>query len=123
MATQILMPALSPTMTEGKLARWLKNVGDDVRPYLLVQYAFRSSVFGSVDDAAYSRIKGYYVVNLRAGARFGKRYEAAIWVNNAFDKSYLNTLGSASIPGAGAWGTTGQLGTPRTWGVTLRADF
>ena len=31
MATQILMPALSPTMTEGKLARWLKNVGDDVK--------------------------------------------------------------------------------------------
>src|SRR3984957_2413174 len=31
MATQILMPALSPTMTEGKLSRWLKGVGDDVR--------------------------------------------------------------------------------------------
>ncbi len=31
MATQILMPALSPTMTEGKLARWLKQVGDEVR--------------------------------------------------------------------------------------------
>ena len=31
MTTQILMPALSPTMTEGKLARWLKKVGDDVR--------------------------------------------------------------------------------------------
>jgi len=30
-ATQILMPALSPTMTEGKLARWLKNVGDDIK--------------------------------------------------------------------------------------------
>ena len=29
--TEVLMPALSPTMTEGKLARWLKNVGDDVR--------------------------------------------------------------------------------------------
>ncbi|WP_305790499.1 biotin/lipoyl-containing protein, partial [Acidisphaera rubrifaciens] len=28
--TQILMPALSPTMTEGKLARWLKKVGEDV---------------------------------------------------------------------------------------------
>ena len=25
------MPALSPTMTEGKLARWLKKIGDDVR--------------------------------------------------------------------------------------------
>ena len=31
MATEILMPALSPTMTEGKLSRWLKKVGDDVR--------------------------------------------------------------------------------------------
>jgi pyruvate dehydrogenase E1 component beta subunit len=31
MATQVLMPALSPTMTEGKLARWLKKVGEDVR--------------------------------------------------------------------------------------------
>ena len=31
MSTQILMPALSPTMTEGKLARWLKKVGEDVK--------------------------------------------------------------------------------------------
>jgi len=31
MSTQILMPALSPTMTEGKLSRWLKHVGDLVR--------------------------------------------------------------------------------------------
>ncbi|NVN12675.1 biotin/lipoyl-containing protein, partial [Nguyenibacter vanlangensis] len=30
MTTQILMPALSPTMTEGKLARWLKNSGDPI---------------------------------------------------------------------------------------------
>ena len=28
----ILMPALSPTMEEGKLAKWLKNVGDMVKP-------------------------------------------------------------------------------------------
>ena len=30
MSTQVLMPALSPTMTEGKLSRWLKKVGDAV---------------------------------------------------------------------------------------------
>ncbi|OUJ16748.1 pyruvate dehydrogenase complex E1 component subunit beta [Acetobacter sp. DsW_063] len=30
MATDILMPALSPTMTEGKIARWLKKEGDKV---------------------------------------------------------------------------------------------
>jgi pyruvate dehydrogenase E1 component beta subunit len=31
MATQILMPALSPTMTEGKLSRWLKKVGEEIK--------------------------------------------------------------------------------------------
>ncbi|MBK9585030.1 MAG: pyruvate dehydrogenase complex E1 component subunit beta [Alphaproteobacteria bacterium] len=32
MPIQILMPALSPTMTEGNLARWLKAEGDRVEP-------------------------------------------------------------------------------------------
>ena len=31
MATQVLMPALSPTMTEGKLAKWLKKEGEAVK--------------------------------------------------------------------------------------------
>ena len=31
MPTNILMPALSPTMEEGKLAKWLKKEGDKVK--------------------------------------------------------------------------------------------
>jgi pyruvate dehydrogenase E1 component beta subunit len=31
MSVNVLMPALSPTMTEGKIARWLKNEGDEVK--------------------------------------------------------------------------------------------
>src|SRR5271170_576412 len=31
MTTEVLMPALSPTMTEGKIARWLKSEGEPVR--------------------------------------------------------------------------------------------
>jgi pyruvate dehydrogenase E2 component (dihydrolipoamide acetyltransferase) len=31
MPTNVLMPALSPTMTEGKIARWLKKEGDTVK--------------------------------------------------------------------------------------------
>jgi pyruvate/2-oxoglutarate dehydrogenase complex dihydrolipoamide acyltransferase (E2) component len=31
MATQVLMPALSPTMEEGTLAKWLVKVGDKVK--------------------------------------------------------------------------------------------
>src|SRR5438045_9389947 len=30
MATQVVMPKLSPTMEEGQLARWLKKEGDKV---------------------------------------------------------------------------------------------
>ncbi len=30
MSIQILMPALSPTMTEGKLAKWLVKEGDKI---------------------------------------------------------------------------------------------
>jgi pyruvate dehydrogenase E1 component beta subunit len=30
MASEVLMPALSPTMTEGKIARWVKSEGDEV---------------------------------------------------------------------------------------------
>ena len=32
MPVEILMPALSPTMTEGNLARWLKREGESVSP-------------------------------------------------------------------------------------------
>ncbi|MCW5723284.1 MAG: biotin/lipoyl-binding protein, partial [Devosia sp.] len=31
MPVNVLMPALSPTMTEGKLAKWLKKEGDPVK--------------------------------------------------------------------------------------------
>ncbi|MCW6506705.1 pyruvate dehydrogenase complex E1 component subunit beta [Lichenifustis flavocetrariae] len=31
MATNVLMPALSPTMEQGKLAKWMKKVGDPVK--------------------------------------------------------------------------------------------
>jgi len=31
MPIQVLMPALSPTMTEGTLAKWLKSEGDDIK--------------------------------------------------------------------------------------------
>src|SRR5205809_6612450 len=31
MASEVLMPARSPTMTEGKIARWVKSEGEPVR--------------------------------------------------------------------------------------------
>ena len=34
MPTNILMPALSPTMEKGNLAKWLKKEGDTIKPGL-----------------------------------------------------------------------------------------
>ena len=31
MAVRVMMPALSPTMTEGNLSRWLKKEGDKIK--------------------------------------------------------------------------------------------
>ena len=31
MAVNVLMPALSPTMEQGKLSKWMKKVGDTVK--------------------------------------------------------------------------------------------
>lgn len=112
--------------------RWVANANarydfdevHGVKPYILAQYAFRSETYGSVDDAAYSNIKAYALANFRVGARIGERYDASIWVNNAFDKVYFNTLQlSATLPGTGAWGVSGLRGVPQTWGVTLRGEF
>ena len=36
MSTPILMPALSPTMTEGKLAKWLKKEGDTITSGMVI---------------------------------------------------------------------------------------
>jgi len=36
MPTNILMPALSPTMTEGNLAKWLKREGDVIKPGMVL---------------------------------------------------------------------------------------
>jgi len=36
MPLNVLMPALSPTMTEGKLAKWVKKEGDKVKPGMVI---------------------------------------------------------------------------------------
>ena len=104
--------------------RYAWDLSGDIHPYVQGQYSYRSGVFGTVDDSPYGRIPSYALGNARIGAKFGNgRYDASIWVNNLTDKTYFQNLSTASIVGAAAFGFAGQLGTPRTWGATLRAQF
>jgi iron complex outermembrane recepter protein len=84
----------------------------------LAQYAYRSSVFGTVDDGPLTGIAAYGLVNARIGSKIDNgRFDLSLWVANATDARYFQNLGTSSIPAAG------QLGTPRTYGTTLRAYF
>ena len=100
---------------------WAHN--DKISPYAQIQYTYRSGVFGDAQDSPGSFIPGYSLVNARIGAKIGEHYDAALWIENAFNTVYFNTLGAASIVSAGAFGFSGELGPPRTFGATLRAQF
>jgi iron complex outermembrane receptor protein len=108
-------------------ARYEWTLNSTINPYVQAQYTYRSSVFGDVQDSPGSLIPAYSLVNAVVGAKFGGpgggRYDASLWVENAFNTVYFNTLGVANITGAGAYGFAGQLGPPRTFGATLRARF
>jgi iron complex outermembrane receptor protein len=114
----------APRWTANASADYRWRLNDIVEPYVQAQATYRSGVFGTVDDSPLAYIHGYTLVNLRAGASFqGGRYDLSVWVNNAADKVYFQSLGTATITGAAAYGISGQLGAPRTIGATLRATF
>jgi iron complex outermembrane receptor protein len=114
----------APKWVANAQVRYEFDWNDRVRPYAQGQVAYRSAVFGQVDNSPFSRIDGYAVTNARIGAEFGEgRYDISLWVNNLFDKAYFNTLGSSAIVGAAVYAFSGQLGPPRTFGATLRAEF
>jgi pyruvate dehydrogenase E1 component beta subunit len=59
MATEVLMPALSPTMTEGKIARWLKSEGEPVRAgdvLAEIETDKATMEFEAVDDGVLTKI-------------------------------------------------------------------
>ena len=113
----------APKWTANLIGRYEWDAGSNVRPYVQAQYSYRSSVFGDVQDSPGSLIPAYSLVNARVGARFGDHYDASLWIENALNEVYYQTLGASSIPGAGAFGFSGLLGAPRTFGASLRVQF
>ncbi len=114
----------APRYIANLLAEYRFDLGERLHPYIVGQYSYRSFAYGTVDDGPYTRIPGYPLLNGRVGTTFGGgRYDIAAWVENGLNKIYFLNLSTLSIPGAGTFGTGGQIGTPRTYGVTVRAHF
>jgi len=113
----------SPKWIGNAIIDYRFDAGHDITPYFIGRYAYRSSMFGTIDDGPYARIPGYGLASFRVGATFGKRYDASVWVDNAFDKTYYQNMNALAVVGAGTYGYGGQIGTPRTVGGTLRVTL
>jgi iron complex outermembrane recepter protein len=113
----------APKWIVNAVARYEWTWNDKIAPYVQVKYSYRASAFGDVADSPGALIPAYSLVDARIGAKFGTHYDASLWVENAANQTYFNTLGGASITGSGLYGFSGELGPPRTFGATLRAEF
>ncbi|MEQ8934162.1 MAG: TonB-dependent receptor, partial [Amphiplicatus sp.] len=92
--------------------------GIDGEAYFGADASYRSSFSSSATSSAYLAVDGYALANFRAGFRADNDWEIFIWARNAFDENYYEFL-SAQPGGSGLY--VGQVGDPRTWGVTLKA--
>ncbi|WP_199555027.1 TonB-dependent receptor [Sandaracinobacteroides hominis] len=88
--------------------------------YVGIDGSLRSDFSSSPTPSRYQNVEGYVLTNLRAGYRSEKGWEVYGWVRNAFDTEYFDFLTAA--PGSTGL-IVGQLGDPRTYGVTGTIRF
>jgi outer membrane receptor for ferric coprogen and ferric-rhodotorulic acid len=61
---------------------------------------------------------GYSIVNAKVGYRINKNWDANLFVNNLFDRTYLKNVGSF-----GSWSFSNNYGDPRNFQLTLNGRF
>ena len=102
MATDILMPALSPTMTEGTLARWLKKEGEAVKSGDIlaeIETDKATMEFEAVDEGVLGRI-------LVADGTEGVKVNQPIGIMVEAGEAVPAAGGSAKAPAGGAGPTS-----------------
>ncbi len=111
----------APRLTYNASARYSWNGAGGLRSHVSARYAYRSTMFGTVDNSAFTRVPGYGLASFSAGTEgtFERgTWNASIWLNNAFDKTYWRRLVNGDYGSVGGW-----RGEPRTLGVTLAYQY
>jgi pyruvate dehydrogenase E1 component beta subunit len=132
--TQILMPALSPTMTEGKLARWLKKEGDAIKAgdvIAEIETDKATMEVEAVDEGTLSRIlvpEGTEAVSVNtpiaelnggaAAAKSPAQREVAAPLPKAEDASAVAARGQAQKAGAASVPAAPVAAAEKDWGPT-----
>ena len=94
--------------------------GKEGQFYLGVDGSYRSRFSSNPSPSDYTWIDGYSLTNLRAGFRTAGGFDVYSWVRNAVDTQYLELLQVA--PGSTGL-IVGTPGDPRTYGLTIKAQF
>jgi iron complex outermembrane receptor protein len=108
-------------------SKWAVSYGSEYRQpigagqaYVGAEGSYRSSFYADASDSEYLKIKGYTVINLRAGFAADAGWEVFGLIRNLFDKDYMTLL----TPQSGNSGLiSGVPGDPRTVQVTARYKF
>jgi iron complex outermembrane receptor protein len=112
------LPGLSRWSFSGG-TEFRQPIGDDTA-YVGVDASYRSSMYSDASDSRYLVIKGYSLINLRAGLITSGGWEFSVWAKNVLDQHYFQYM-SAQPGNSGA--IFALLGDPRTFGITARVRF
>lgn len=99
---------------------WEMPIANSRSVFVRPSYSWHSHVYFEDENVPTIEQDAYGLFNLRAGLRFGQRWDLTAWVNNVTDTEYLIDAGNTGqtfgfptvIPGA-----------PRMFGVTLSGRF
>lgn len=97
-----------------------QKVNEDLSLFIRPTYTFKSKVFFEESNLPNISQDDYGLFNFRLGLNIQKAYEITFFMNNVLDKKFIidagNTGGAFGIP-------TFIGGSPRFFGVQLKADF
>ncbi len=108
MPTQVLMPALSPTMEEGKLAKWMKAEGDEVRSGDVIAEIETDKATMEVEAVDEGKLGKILVPAGTEGVKVNT--PIAVILNDGEDASTLAN-GVAATPNGGAEPSVSDTGT------------
>ena len=118
MTIQILMPALSPTMTEGNLAKWLKKEGDAVKSGDVIAEIETDKATMEVEAADEGRLGKILV---QAGTQgVAVNTPIAVLLEEGEDSSALDKA-AAPATGTGGYGSQGASAPPADQAVAPKS--
>ncbi len=98
-------------------ADYIQPIGGDAEGIVHADLIGRSSMYGDPTDSAYTRLRGYMVVNASIGLRLKSGLELAVFARNLLDRNYIQNV---TIQSGNSGLILGTPSDPRTVGVTLR---